>query len=264
MNYHNKKVLITGASSGIGEALAYEFAKEGAFLILAARNIEELERVKLNCVGAANVITIFLDISDHQSVFAKIKLLLDEFGAIDVLVNNAGISQRSLAINTYFEVEKQMIDVNLLGTIAVTKALLPSMVQQGNCEIVVISSIMGKLGGPLRSAYAASKHGLHGFFDTLRAEHYKDGLKVLIVCPGYIKTNISINALTGSGKPQGTMDEATGKGLSTDYIAAKILKALKRNKQEIIVAKSREKMGVLLKRFFPGLLSRIIRKAKTV
>ncbi|MND44831.1 putative oxidoreductase SadH [compost metagenome] len=264
MKYHNKKVLITGASSGIGEAIAYAFAKEGAFLILAARNIEELERVKSNCIGAEHVVTTFLDISDHDKVFTKMELLINEFGPIDVLVNNAGISQRSLAINTYFEVEKQMIDVNLLGTIAVTKGLLPTMITHGKAEIVVISSIMGKLGGPLRSAYAASKHGLHGFFDTLRAEHYKDGLKVLIVCPGYIKTNISINALTGTGKPQATMDEATGKGYSPEYIANKILKALKQNREEIVVAKGRERMGVVLKRFFPGLLSRIIRKAKTV
>ncbi|MCO4294446.1 SDR family oxidoreductase [Solitalea sp. MAHUQ-68] len=261
MEFLHKRVWITGASSGIGESLAYAFANEGAHLILSGRNLKELERVKLNCKDASLVELVPLDISNHQQLLERVEQVN---GPIDILINNAGISQRSLLVDTSFEVEKQMIDVNLLGTIAMTKAILPRMLQQRSGKIVTVSSIMGKLGAPLRSAYAASKHGLHGYFDTLRAECYKDNIKVLIVCPGYVQTNISINALTANGTTQGTMDAATAKGLKPEVAAQQILKAISSDKEEVIVAALREQVAVLLKRFTPGLLSKIIRKAKTV
>ena len=136
------------------------------------------------------------------------------------------------------------------------------MLAQKSGQIVVISSLMGKFGAPMRSTYAAAKHGLHGFFDTIRAELFDDDIKVLMVCPGFIHTNISLNAVTADGSKQGTMDNATGQGIDPSVLAAKILKALKNGKEEIYVG-GREVMGIYLKRFFPRILSRVVRKAKT-
>lgn len=263
MDFKNKKVWITGASSGIGEALAYAFAKEGAYLILSARKETELSRVKNNCAGAASVEILPMDIGEHEVVFAKAKTLLDRIGAVDILINNAGLSQRSLAIDTDLSVTKRLLDVDLTGTIAVTKSVLEPMIQQKSGQIVVITSIMGKLGAPLRSSYAAAKHGLHGYFDTLRAELYDDGIRVLLVCPGFVRTNISINALVADGSQQGTMDEATGKGFLPEEVATKILKAIKRGKEEIVIAKGKVLLATYLKRFMPGVLSRMVRNAKT-
>lgn len=264
MTYKNKIVWITGASSGIGEALAYAFAKDGAHLILSARNAKELERVKANCGNASAVDVVLLDIGDHDAVFSTVKTTLERLGGrIDVLVNNAGLSQRSLARDTAFSVDEQMIGVNLLGTIAMTKAVLPAMLAQKSGQIVTISSIMGKLGAPLRSSYAAAKHGLHGFFDTLRAETYADGLQILLVCPGYVRTNISLNALTADGKAQGTMDAATDNGFTPEEVAKRILSALSSGKEELVIAAGRERMAVFLKRFLPSVLSKIVRRAST-
>ncbi len=262
MDFRNKKVWITGASSGIGEAIAYAFAKEGAHLILSARNIPELERVKKGCLGASAVDIVRLDIANHEEIFTIAKEVIAKNGAIDVLVNNAGISQRSLAKDTDFKVDTHIVHVDLLGTIAITKAVLPVMLTQQSGQIVVISSLMGKFGAPLRSTYAAAKHGLHGFFDTLRAECYKDNLKVLMVCPGFVKTNVSLNAVTADGTKQGTMDDATSKGLDPSEVAHTILKAIKNGKEEINVG-GREAMAVYLKRFFPLILSKVVRKVKT-
>jgi dehydrogenase/reductase SDR family member 7B len=174
--YNNKKVWITGASSGIGEAIAYAFAQEGAHLILSGRNVAELERVKKNCTQAAAVDIVQMDIAKHDDVFKITEGVLAKVGHIDVLVNNAGISQRSLAKDTDFSVDVQLINVDLLGTIALTKAVLPSMLARKSGHFIVITSLMGKFGAPLRSGYAAAKHGLHGFFDTLRAEVYDDNI----------------------------------------------------------------------------------------
>ena len=264
MTYKNKTVWITGASSGIGEALAYAFAREGAHLIISARNIVELERVKNACKGAASVAIVKLDIGDTDNVFQAVQTTLKGGdGRVDVLINNAGLSQRSLTKDTAFEVDKNLINVNLLGTIAMTKALLPTFLRQKSGQIVVISSIMGKIGAPLRSSYAAAKHGLHGFFDTLRSEMHNDGLHILMVCPGYVRTNISRNALTADGKAQGTMDAATNVGFDPQHVADRIIKALKRGQEEIVIAGVRERFALFLKRLAPPLLSKIVRNAKT-
>lgn len=257
------KIWITGASSGIGEALAYAFAREGAHLILSARNKDELERVKKNCAGAQQTDIIPLDLANHAGIFSTVNDALKIYKNIDVLVNNAGLSQRSPASDTDFSVDTQLINVNLLGTIAMTKAVLPSMLAQKKGNIIVVTSIMGKLGAPLRSSYAAAKHGLHGFFDTLRAETHAQGIRVLLVCPGFVRTNISVNALTAAGKNQGTMDDATGKGLDPNVVAQKIISAMTSEKEEIIIAGPRERFAVLMKRFAPRILSKIVRNAKT-
>lgn len=261
MDFSNKTVWITGASSGIGESTAYAFAKKGSRLILSARNMEELERVKANCKGAASVDLVRLDLGNHEELFQIAAAVIEKHKTIDVLVNNAGISQRSLAKETIFSVDKALIDVNLLGTIALSKAVLPAMLAQKSGYMVVITSLMGKFGAPMRSSYAAAKHGLHGFFDTLRAECFYDNVKVLMVCPGYVKTNVSINSLTADGSQQGTMDDATAKGVSPDLVASKIIDGIAKDKQEIYIG-GKELLGVYLKRFFPRLLNKMVVDAK--
>lgn len=261
MNFKNKRVWITGASSGIGENLAYAFASQGAHLILSARNESELERVKNNCHDAASVFIYPIDLENLAGIQNTAKRVLERYGKIDILINNAGISQRSLAKETSLEVDQKIMNINFFGTIALTKAVLPSMITHQLGHIVVITSAVGIIGSPLRSTYAASKHALHGFFDSLRAEIYKDNIQVTIVCPGFVRTNVSVNALTGSGEKQNVMDEATNNGMSPGRLSRKIMRAIQKGKEEVYYG-GREVLAIYVKRYFPSIFSRIIRKAK--
>ena len=261
MPFSNQVVWITGASSGIGEHLAYAFANQGARLILSSRNEQELQRVKQNCPEAAEVMVLPMDVTDYAGMPALVQRALSRFETIHILINNAGISQRSAVKNTLFEVDKKIMEVNFLGTVALTKAVLPSMAAQKKGQIVVISSVMGKLGTPRRSAYAASKHALHGYFDSLRAEIHEQGIKVTIICPGYVHTNVTINALTADGSANNQMAEATRNGMAPGVFAEKALHAIAREKEEILIG-GKETLGVYIKRFFPGLFSRIARGLK--
>lgn len=256
-----KVVMITGASSGIGEALAYQLSEQGARLILSARRIEELERVKSNCAHQEKVQVLTLDLANSFSIPQKAKEAESLFGQVDMLINCGGISQRDKVINTSLEVDRQIMEVNYFGAIALTKALLPKMVERKSGHQVIITSAVGIVSTPFRSSYAASKHALHGFYDALRAEHYQDNLKVSIILPGYVRTKISFNALMGDGSKQNKMDNAQDKGLSPEECAAKIIKAIKKNKEEMYIGGFREVAGIYIKRFFPGLFSKIIRKA---
>ncbi|MCB9637366.1 MAG: SDR family oxidoreductase [Myxococcales bacterium] len=257
-----KVVWITGASSGIGEALAYAYAATGARLILSARRGEVLEDVKKRCSRADEDIAILaLDLEKSAEMPEKVKQALQFFGYVDILINNGGISQRALIQDTDLSVDRRIMEINYFGTVALTKALLPSMIARRTGQIAMVTSLTGKFGTPLRSSYAASKHALHGFCDALRAEMWKDGISVTVICPGYIKTSVSINALTGDGSSQGTMDQAQANGMSAEVCAQKIVHALQKKKEEVYIG-GREVMGVYLKRFFPTLFSRILRKAK--
>ena len=260
MYFQDKTVWITGASSGIGEALAYAFAKQGAKLIRSSRKQRDLERVADGCHGQVVLIQT-MDLAAYDDLEQIVGEVLEKVGKVDILVNNAGISQRALVKDAALDVYKKMIDVNLLGTIAISKAILPHFIENQNGHYVTITSLMGKFGAPLRSGYAAAKHGLHGFFDVLRAENYQDNIKVTLICPGYIRTNISKNALTASGEKQGTMDDATDKGMTPEDLAEKILGAVRRGKEEAVFG-GKEIIAVYLKRFFPALLSKIVRAAK--
>ena len=242
--------------------MVYAFSREGAIVVISARNEVELNRVKQNSSSPDNVFIFPLDLSNHTEVFNVGQKIINQFGQIDVLINNAGVSQRSLASETAFNVDESLISTNFLGTVAVTKSILSKMIEQRAGYIVTITSIVGKIGTPMRSSYSASKHALHGFFDSLRAEIDDKNVKVLLVCPGFVKTNVSINAFNAEGDKQGTMDNATENGLDPDYVAQQIIKAIQSNKEEVMIAGSKEKMGVLLKRFFPALFSRIIKKSK--
>ncbi|MCB0641776.1 MAG: SDR family oxidoreductase [Phaeodactylibacter sp.] len=259
MDLKNKNVWITGASSGIGEALAYAFAREGANLILSSRKRESLEAVRQNCPDNVKVLIQPLDVADFEAIPAALETVRQEIGSVDILINNAGVSQRSLAKDTPLAVDQRIMNINFFGAVAMTKAVLPDMLKRQSGHIITISSLSGKFGVPLRTAYGASKHALHGFFDGLREELYEDQIKVLLVCPGYIRTNISVNALMADGSSQGKMDFAQDNGMSPDELAKRILKALHQNKQELYVG-GREVMGIYLKRFAPRLLSKAVRK----
>ena len=257
----NKVIWLTGASSGIGEALAYALAKEGAKLILSARRGDELQRVADKTqLSSANYLVLPLDLNAPDTFEAKKSEAISKFGRIDILINNGGVSQRSLAKDTSIEVDRKIMEVNYFGTIALTKALMPDFIQQKDGLFVVVTSAVGKFGSPWRSGYSASKHALHGFFDSLRAELYNDGVKVLLVCPGFIQTNVSVNALTGTGSKLGSMDAATANGLTADECANQIIEAIKSDKEEVVVAKFKERFAVFAKRFFPRVFSAMIRR----
>lgn len=254
-------IWLTGASSGIGEALAYQLAKAGAKLIISARRIEELERVKEKC-DSNQVKILPLDLSDSFALKQKSKDAISFYGDIDMLINAGGISQRDLIINTDLEVDRKIMEVNYFGSITLSKSLLPQMVSRKSGHHVIISSAVGIIVSPLRSGYAASKHALHGFYDTLRAEHHKDNIKVTIVCPGYIHTDISKNALMGDGSHQNKMDDAQASGIRADVCAERIIKAIIKEKEEVYIAGGKELAGIYLKRFFPLLFSKVVRKVK--
>ena len=260
MNFTHKIIWITGASSGIGKSLAIELSKQNTKLILSSRNETELEKVKIQCKNSSNVKILTLDLEDYNSLHAKTFEALLLFGGVDLLFNNGGISQRSLAKNTTIEVDKRIMDINYLGTIALTKALLPHFIDKNSGHFVVTTSIVGKIGTPLRSSYSASKHALHGFFDSLRSEVHQNNIKVTLACPGFVQTNVSVNALTGDGTPQQKMDTSTQNGLTSETFAKLLLKAVKKEKQEVYIGGFKEKLGVFTKRFFPKLLSIMIRK----
>ena len=260
MSFTSKVIWITGASSGIGKALAIELSNQDAKLILSSRNREDLENVKNICKVKSNIAILPLDLEDYTNLKSKVTAALSFFGKIDILVNNGGISQRALIKETDISVDKRVMDINFLGTIALTKAILPHFIENKSGQFVVTTSIVGKIGTPLRSSYAASKHALHGFFDSLRAEHHKDNIAVTLVCPGFVNTNISMNALIGNGSPQNKMDTATKNGIDTKKFASLMAKAIKNKKEEVYIAGVKEKLGVYAKRFAPKLVSIMIRK----
>ncbi len=262
--FQNKRIWITGASSGIGESLAYAFAEKGANLILSSRNESELFRVRAACSpNAKEILVVPMDVSKHDAVFATAEKVLAQVGKIDILVNNAGVSQRGLAKDTDFQVDKKIMDVDYFGTVALTKAVLPSMLMHKLGHIVVLTSVVGHVGTPGRSTYSAAKHALHGYFDALRAEIWRDNVKVLLVVPGYIKTRISFNALTETGEAQNKMDDGQANGIMPEVLAEKILKAISNNKNELHVAGLKETAAMYMQRFFPSILAKILQKAKT-
>lgn len=257
----NKVIWITGASSGIGEALVYELNALDAKLIISSRNRDELFRVKQKCRNQIDVHVLSLDLEDSLSLPTKAADALRIYGRIDILINSGGISQRALALETDFKTEQRFMDVNFWGTTILSKAVLPNMIKQNSGTIVCVSSLVGKFGTRFRSAYAASKHALHGYFDSLRIELDNPNIHILLACPGFIKTKVTINALTADGSKQGTMDSAQENGMPAEECAKQIIKAIEKKKDEVYIG-GKETKGVLLKRFLPGLFAKIIKKAK--
>jgi len=260
-SFEGKKVWITGASSGIGEALAYEWSKLGAQLILSARRESELERVKATCVRSDRCMVAPLDLSRQEDIEAMADKVLQQFGTVDVLVNNGGISQRSLAIETDVAVDRRIMDVDYFSGVILAKKLLPAMVANGGGHIIAISSIVGKFGFPLRSAYSAAKHAMHGFYESLWAELHTQGIRVTVVCPGRILTNISLNALTKDGAPHGEMDHGQANGISAETCARKIIKAAQKDKKEVYIGK-KDLLMIYFKRYIPWLYYKLVSRVQ--
>ncbi len=199
MTFKDKVVWITGASSGIGKALAIELSNHKCQLILSARREKVLNEVKQQCSSPENIRILPFDLADYLNMSNVCKQALQYFGKIDLLINNGGISQRSLIIETDISVDKKLMEVDYLGTVALSKAILPHFIENKSGHFVTVTSLMGKFSSPYRSAYCGAKHALHGFFDALRMEHQNDNIKVTMICPGFVNTNIARNALTGDG-----------------------------------------------------------------
>lgn len=256
----NKIIWITGASSGIGEALAYACANEGAKIVISARRENELKRVADNCkTDPKNVLILPIDLEKTENIQTKVDLVLEKFGQIDILVNNSGLGHRTKAVNTSTEIDRKVMEVNFFGTINLTKAVVKQMQKQKQGKIVVISSIMGKYGMPLYSTYSASKHALYGYFESLRQELFKDNIKVLIVSPGFINTDVSTKLLKEDGTEYGIKSDAQEKGMKASDCANGILKAIKSNKDHIFVG-GYEIFSVYVKQYFPKIFYKLMRK----
>jgi dehydrogenase/reductase SDR family member 7B len=258
MSFSGKVVWITGASSGIGEALAIELAKAGARLVLSARREDELARVAEQC-RSTEVMILPLDLAKSDDFDKLTAEVLARFGQVDVMVHNGGVSQRSWVKDTAMSVHRRLMEVNFFGTVALTRALLPSMLAKRHGHFVVISSVMGKIGTPMRSSYAATKHALHGFFDCLRAEVSNEGVRVTIICPGYIATDVSKNALTADGSPTDSTNKEVASGASPEATARQIMSAIAAKKSEAYVGNiGKDRLALTLKRFLPSVLERMV------
>jgi short-subunit dehydrogenase len=255
----SRRVWITGASSGIGEQLAYACARRGAALILSARNKEALEQVKSRCEGAKEVTVLPVDLASVQSIEQAVSRVRSEAKVPDILIHNGGRSQRSFALDTPMEIDRSLMEVNYFGPVELTKRIVPDMLKNGGGQLIVMSSLAGKWGFYERSAYAASKHALHGFFETLRLENESKGLRVALVTPGFIATDISKHAVDARGNASGEMDPNQAKGMPADKCAELILKNALAGKEEFGVG-GKELNALWIHRYFPKLFGSIIRK----
>ena len=253
---------ITGASSGIGEALAQQAYADGGKVILSARNEKKLEEICREWPDPERYMILPLDMQDHQQISGAVEKAWNRWEHLDVLINNAGISQRSEASQTDYEVMKTIMDVNYLGAAWLTRCILPYMIRQKSGAIGAVSSVAGKFATPLRSSYSASKMALQGYFDGLRAEVHRHGISVSLIVPGFVKTSISINALEGSGKKHEKMDPNQAAGISSEKAAKIILNGMIREKREIYLGiKPKVHLALFLSRVIPGLLARMLRSA---
>ncbi len=251
----DKVVVITGASSGIGKALAYEYAAQGAKLVLAARREDKLMEMKEDLIGN-EILSVVTDVS----VESDCKRLIDEsiarFGTIDVLINNAGISMRAMFEDLDLSVIHRLMDVNFWGTVYCTKYALPYLLKTKG-SVVGIISIAGYVGLPGRTGYSASKFAVRGFLDTLRIENLKKGLHVLVAAPGFTASNVRFSALTADGSQQGETPRDESKMMSAELCAQKIVNAINRRKRELILTFVEGKFTVFLGKFWGGLLDKL-------
>ncbi|WP_346860420.1 SDR family NAD(P)-dependent oxidoreductase [uncultured Draconibacterium sp.] len=253
MIFSHKTIWITGATSGIGKAVALELSNQKVNLILSGRNEEALQKVVSLCEkNGSSALSVPFDLGDEKSVDEAARRVFSKQLKIDALYHFGGISQRSFVSETPVAVDRKIFEVNYFGTIALTKYVLPHMIKNGGGQIAVTSSIVGKFGFPYRSSYSASKQALHGFFESLRAENTKHNIVVSVIIPGRIKTNISVNAVNKDGKTHEKMDAGQDTGMSAEKCAAVICKKLKKEKKEILVG-GKELIMVHIRRFLPRL-----------
>jgi short-subunit dehydrogenase len=262
MNFTGKTIWITGASSGIGKAVSLELSKENVYLILSGRNENALMEVGELCEkNGSSVQIIPFDLGDEKSVENAAKKVLESGLKIDALYQFGGLSHRTFVSETPLFVDRQIFEINYFGTIILTIAILPEMIKNGGGHLAVTTSLVGKFGFPYRSAYSAAKQALHGFFESLRAENVKNNIKVSIIIPGRIKTNISSNSLNKEGKPRRITDESLEKGMSVESAAKKIIRQLGNQKKEIPVG-GKEMIMLPIRRFFPRLFYYLAARVK--
>jgi short-subunit dehydrogenase len=256
-NFNGKIVWITGASSGIGEALVYDFVNRGATVIASSNEPGELEKVKNNCgINAERVTCLPFDLSDTSSVNSLVDEQLKKCGKVDYLLNIGGISQRATIVDTPLWLDRKIMEINYFGTIALTKAVLPYMIRNRSGHILATSSISGRFGFPLRSAYSASKQAIHGFFETLHIENQENNVRASVIIPGRVRTKISYRALDGEGKEQGKMDKGLEAGISPEKAARMIIRGIIRNRREILVGSS-ELIMLYIRKYLPSLFFRL-------
>ena len=253
--FANKVVWITGASAGIGEEMAVAFARSGSKLVLSARNIEQLERVEKRCYEAGadreSVLVMPLDVVDLDAMPGAVDKVMEAYSRIDLLINNAGVGVRDFCTEVKLDLYRTALEVNLIGPIALTKQVLPIMIKQGSGQIAGTSSVAGKVGIPLRTAYCAAKFGLIGFLDALRAEVAYHGIKVSTIIPGLVKTGAVANAMTGDGSVIGAEEGVMTEGLTAEEAAAAILPQLACHADEFVIGNCDSSKMVELKRNDP-------------
>lgn len=253
-------VWITGASSGIGAAVAKQYAQKGYRLILSSRREDALQAVADQC-HPTEIFLLPFDLTATQKAPEHVQKAIAAFGQVDILINNGGISQRSLIEDTKFEVYARLMEVDYLGTVALSVALLPHFIERQKGHYVAVSSIMGKFSSPYRAGYCAAKHALHGFFDAMRMEQEKNGIHVTMICPGFINTQVSANAITGNGTPLGKSDRGTKLGVDADRCARRIVRAIDHKKWEVNIGR-KELLGIYLKRLSNKWTHRVVMKSQ--
>ena len=257
--FKGKVAWVIGASSGIGKELAVQLNALGAITVLSARRIEMLEEVKRELKYPENSRIIPVDLEDQTEYPDMAGEIIEAYGHIDYLFNNGGLSQRGEAGETGMEVDRKIMEINYFGNIALTKAVLPYMRKQKSGHIIVISSIAGKFGFYLRSAYSASKHALQGFYESLLLEEEKNNIHVTLAYPGKINTEISVSALNSSGEAHGKMDHNQETGMPVSECVRILLKAVRKKKESVLIG-NKEIYATYIKRYFPAMFRRIIRK----
>ncbi|XP_028310656.1 dehydrogenase/reductase SDR family member 7B [Gouania willdenowi] len=265
-NVQDAVVVITGASSGLGKECARVFHAAGAKLVLCGRNEGRLQQVVEELTAASGdakqqthtPYTVVFDLADTHTVDRAADEILQCHGHVDVLINNAGISYRGNILDTHISVHRDVMETNYFGPIALTQALLPSMLRQGRGHIVVISSVQGRISIPYRSAYAASKHATQAYFDCLRAELEEHHIPVTVISPGYIRTNLSVNAVTGDGSKYGVLDQTTASGRDPTDVAQAVLTAVRHQSKDVVLAGLLPTLAVYLRAFWPALFFRLM------
>jgi len=244
----NKVVWITGASSGIGEALAGEFARKGSKVIISSHEPEELERVKESLTAVSKeVYPVVFNLGKPDEVAAAAEKVLKDFGRVDVMMNNGGISQRALAVESPVEVDRLVMEIDYFAGIILAKAVLPGMIERGEGYFGVTSSIAGKFGFPMRSAYSAAKRALFGFYESLLAENYKYGIRVTMLSPGRVRTNISMNSIDKEGNARKVMDPGQANGITPEKCAAKMVRSIQKNKRDVLIGSTELAMVYIYK-----------------
>jgi dehydrogenase/reductase SDR family member 7B len=260
--FSGKTVWITGSSSGIGEALAKQLASLNARVIISSVDIPELMRVTKEIKeSGGDVHFLPFDLSLPAEVEKAAETVLSEYGNIDFLFNNGGISQRTTTLETSLEIDRKLMEINYFSGVILTKKILPEMLQHGSGHIIATSSISGIFGFPLRSAYSASKHALHGFYESVWTEYSGKNIRTTIVCPGRVNTNISLHALGKNGLPHGKMDKGQSEGISPEKCARQILKAVMKNRRMVLIG-GKELILARIKIYLPWVFYKIVKKIK--